>query len=303
MYELIRLAIPAQAEALRARYGALVPQPLHGCFAGQDPQHDSQKSIIAIAATYQAEPVGIVLASCGSVPATVEVHHLYVLPEHRNKQLGRQLLGSLQTAAESAGGRYFFLVYPSGEPTTPAIEKVLAAIGWKGKRPFMVRCHFEMLTFDVPWVHTPYCYTPEFEEFPWAELTATERQDLLKRQHQGFFKGAISPFKDEATIEPLNSLGLRHQGRVVGCMITHRLDPDTIRYTALYIEPGLPAHKLGPKLVFNAVRLHMHAPTTWSLLEMPLLQVRTSWARFIENRLVPYAYKVNRLVQAWHVTN
>lgn len=276
--------------------------PLDPTFSPLIPESiEISKNLIAVGAMHAGSPIGICLARCTTtrVPE-VTVLHLFVLPEHRNHHVGRQLLANMQSLAQQQGGQYFFLVYPESEPTTPALKKILEINQWKS-RPYMIRCLFNGFTFDMPWVHEEYHYPPDFEEFAWTTLTAEERKDLLHRQTQKVFSPTVSPFHNETKIEPLNSLGLRYQGRVVGWMLTHRIAPDTICYKALYVERGLEQYQLAPKLIFNSIRRHMQARTQWAILEIPLLYIKGTWKRFVLQRIVPYADKVTHISQAWFV--
>lgn len=83
---------------------------------------------------------------------------------------------------------------------------------------------------EAPWLNKNYRFSPSFTFFPWQEITPEERLNLQKQQETSLWiPDELSPFKHEENLEPLNSLGLRYEGEVVGWVITHRLSPDTIR--------------------------------------------------------------------------
>jgi hypothetical protein len=74
------------------------------------------------------------------------------------------------------------------------------------------------------------------DAFPWADLTATEREDLqarLEPDAERSIPQPLSPFQLSDTVEHDCSLGLRYDGRVAGWMITHRLAPEVLQYTCL----------------------------------------------------------------------
>lgn len=304
-YKLTRLQVNPQADSLIAAYGPLTPEPLHCCLRGQNPLNIFDISVIAIGATFQGKPIGIALATNATHLRTTEVLHLFVQPEHRNKHVGRELLAKVQEEARKERANIFSLVYSLGEPTTPALEKVIAANHWKGVRPFMLRCWYDVIAFDIPWVmQNTFQYPPGYEEFSWNQLTNDEKEELKHRELQRHFRSFISPHRDEALLEPLNSLGLRYQGKIVGWMLTHRIAPDTIRYSSIYVDRHLKHHGLiMVKLLVDSIHLHLsdriHQPK--ALLEIPLLQVSSAWKHFIERRLLPYANKVEKLMQAWDI--
>lgn len=259
----------------------------------------SSCQLIAYAAmTDNAEIVGVAVALFEVELGHLDILHVEVHPEHRNQHIGRTLIARVQEEGERKGGKFFFFVYPQDTPETEIIERILMANNWK-VRPFLIRCQFDPTTFNPPWLHTQYEYPPDYHEFLWSELRDEERLNLRHREAQSMYSYAVSPFRDEGSIEKLNSLGLRHQGRVVGWMITHRVDPDTISYSSLYIEPSLQFCGMGVKLLINSILLHIQTPTKYAVFDVPLLQTASSWTRFIKRRLIPYAIKITRFKQGW----
>ena len=191
------------------------------------------------------------------------------------------------------------LTYPLEEETTLAFEKVLVANDWKDTRPFMIRCIFRRETFPREWIPKSPNYPSAFQEFFWRDLTEADRKKLKIMQAQKIFPPTVSPFINENQIEFLNSLGLRHEGEIVGWMINHRVDPDTIRYSCFFIQR--PYRNLGYsiKLLIDSIDLHLQSTVPFGMLELPLLQVNKAWIQFIQRRLVPYATSVTHINQAW----
>lgn len=255
---------------------------------------------IAFGAFQQNVPLGICLASLDPIQNLLEILHLEVNEAHRNKGMGTTLLSKVEEEGIAQGASIFSFIYPLNTPETFIIEKILKTNQWKGTRPFLLRAKFNPQTFDAPMVHLSYQYPPGYIEFLWKALKPNQRKDLLYRQQQGHFSRAISPFSEEKSIEPLNSLGLEYQGRVVGWIITHRIDPETIRYSVIYIEPSLKFRGLAAKLLADAILIHMQNPTQWALIEIPYLLVPHSWIRFIEKRILPSAIQVTRYQQGWN---
>lgn len=242
---------------------------------------------------------GIVIAVIEKTLKMAEILFVYVRPEHRNQHLSRQLVAKVEAAARKEGAHMCTCVYPLADPFTEAVEHTLKALSWKGKRPFLIRCFFDPFTFNPPWLRFDARYPPGYEEFLWKDLTSDDRAELSAKKWQRRFSPSVSPFRGEENIELLNSLGLRFQGKVVGWMITHRVDPETIRYSSLYVERSLQMTGIAMKLLAHAIERHVRAPTKRAMIEIPLLEVDSSWIRLIEKRLVPYATETARLQQAW----
>jgi hypothetical protein len=97
----------------------------------------------------------------------------------------------------------------------------------------------------------------------------------------------LYPFHPEEKSEPLNSLGLRYQGQVVGWLITHRLNSNTIRYSYGFIRQDL--QKMG-RLIFliaNAVQLQIKAKTAPNMICVVSCD-HTPMLQFARKHLAPY---------------
>lgn len=255
---------------------------------------------IAFGAFQQSAPIGICIASLEPIMGSLDVLHLEVDPVHRNKRIGTTLLAKVQEEAKKQNAKVFSLVYLEGTPETPFVEKILKTNQWKGTRPFLLKAWFDPNKFDHPMLKLPFEYPPGYKTFPWKKLKPSQRKDLLHRDQQNHFLHVFSPFNDEKNIEHLNSLGLEYKGRVVGWMINHKIDPDTIRYTVLYVEPSLKYRGVGIRLLVDAQLIHVEKSKKMGLIEVPYLLVDPSWISFFEKRGRPYAIKVVQYRQGWN---
>jgi len=304
MYELTRLKLGQLDEELIHSYEPFAREENRCCLRGISPEGNQKALLVGIGAIDQNKPVGLALAILDKPYGHANILDLYVDPSHRNQHIGRDLLLTLQQESIKQGAGLFTYIYPLNEDYTPALEKMIASCGWTKARPFLIKCHFNVFNFNIPWVmKSTHTFPPGYSIFPWAELTRAERQDLERRGRENEFAYAVSPFANEAKITPLNSIGLRFQGRVVGWMICHQIAPDTIQYSALYVESTLKQHGLiMVTLLVDSMHRHLTARNHWAILEIPLIRVPRSWLNFIERRLVPFADKVTRFAEAWYST-
>lgn len=287
MYEFTQLNL-----ASLPSYKALIPQEI----LDQISELSADTKLIAFGATQHGVPLGICLAALDQF--IVEVLHLAA--DHQNQEIGTTLLAKTQEEAIKQGANTFTLVYPLDTPETPMFEKILEANHWKGTRPFLIRGLFDPATFNAPIMQLNVQYPAGYKEFRWKNLKPRQRKDLLYREQQGHFSPAVSPFSEEKILEPLNSLGLEHKGRVVGWAITHRVDPETIRYSAVYVEPELKHQGFATKLLADAMAIHIKNPTKWATVEVPYLFAHPSWVQFVEKNILPAAIKITRYRQGWH---
>lgn len=293
MYGWVRLHLHDRTDPLVHSFLPLIPDPI----LANLPEESKYFKVIALGARLDNLPAGVLVAVYDTMHGCTDINHFLVAGPHRNKHVGRMLLAQLEKEVKPS--TLLRLIYPAGQPESPPIEKILAEGRWDGSRPYVLRCFFHPPTFDAPWLHYPFHYPKGFEEFSWNEVTEDEKEDLRRRKIQGQFPPALSPFKEEQIIEPLNSLGLRKDGRITGWMITHRIDPDTIRYSALYIEHEYRRAGIAIHLLASSIKRHIAAPTPLAVIEVPLHQTHSSWGSFVKKRLVPYASNVVELRQAW----
>ena len=118
------------------------------------------------------------------------------------------------------------------------------------------------------------------------------------QERKPWFPDQLNPFQDEAFIEPLNSLGLRYKGEIVGWMITHRTARDTIRYTAIYIREDLQEFGLAIPLLIESIKRQVgneedpvDKATFIAFMEMKAM------VRFVRRYMAPYVDELNDSVE------
>jgi ribosomal protein S18 acetylase RimI-like enzyme len=126
-----------------------------------------------------------------------------------------------------------------------------------------------------------------WELFPWRELSAAERRDVVERQQRGeWFPPALSPFQMEERIEPELSLGLRRDGRVVGWLICHRVGADLVQLTSLFVAEGHRQAGRGLALAAAGLERFLAAGIPRAIFMVDV--ENRSMRRFFERRLRPH---------------
>lgn len=282
-----------------ARWEHLTEPKYHCCLRGQQPDNITDTQIIAIGASEGGKPIGLLLASFFDAVRFAEVHSLFVAGQYRGQHLGTQLLSVLEGILRPLRCNSISFVYPAEADYTSYLQKILQALAWEGPRPFMTYCKFNGRTFQPPWLRADYEHSMGFTVFPWSQLTDPERKKIESHLKKGIVPLSVSPFRNENRIEPINSLGLRFKGDVIGWMVTHRDDPDTIRYTALYIHHNYYMSGEAIKLLCDAIWRQKKADIPWAILNVNVTLSPPRWLRFLERRLVPYAIEVTHDLNAW----
>jgi len=220
---------------------------------------DRTTPLIAVAATLGDRPVGVAAASDPDDSGISHAHALKVSPPHRGQGLGTDLLGRLEMHAREAGARVLEGRFRASISALPALERVLEKRNWeppkvkrylyKGKRAHVPESFLDHLS-QAP---------AEGTLFEWADLTDPQRVDIERRLNatgESAIPTSLSPFQLEVEPDLDCSVGLRHEDRVVGWMITHRVTEDLLQYTTLYVEPEFRGPGVGPTLLAEAIRRH-----------------------------------------------
>jgi len=191
----------------------------------------------AVIASLQGRTVGLGMAEIKPDDDFAELISLFVLPDHRHRGLGARLMAGIEQALIRQDCAEVIMNYQSDWPSLAAIERLIKKREWSPPEDTWILCRqtTERIA-DRAWLKE-YKVSEDYDLFPWNELTEKDRQYIQSRQEkEQWFPEIVSPFQEEARIEPINSIGLKFEGKVVGWMITHRTAPDTIQYTALFMD-------------------------------------------------------------------
>ncbi|MFM6093015.1 MAG: GNAT family N-acetyltransferase [Dolichospermum sp.] len=201
---------------------------------------DQEGMTVAVGITDLGQPMGLALAQIQPDGVSAEVLSLYVGAERRNTGIGTALLNFLEGVLLKRGCQLLNMVYMTGKATTPALEKLLEKCAWSSPTPRMLICKSDRRVLDAPWLKMYEKLPPSFTIFPWCELTHEERKTIEEQQKSDpWIPEELVPFLHEEGMEALTSFGLRYQGEVIGWLITHRIFPDTIRYTCDWVREDL----------------------------------------------------------------
>ena len=211
----------------------------------------NEGAIVAVGANSHQKPIGLAMAEIFP-DGRSSILSIFVDASYRNQGIGTALLENLLNQLKQRNCQSAQIVYVTGKPTIIALEKILAKNEWTTPKPRMLVCNCDRTQMlKVPWLQKEYPLPPEFEIFPWTEITEQQRVLLQNQQkNDKWIPEILNPFVHEYNLETLNSIGLRHNNEVVGWVINHRLCANTIRYTSSYMRPDL--QKLGRILALYA---------------------------------------------------
>ncbi len=267
-----------------ARFGGLIFPPPDKL----DRQSAFQESLVGVVALHEGRPVGLALAGLSPDGSRSELLSLFVARERRNQGAATALLERTEAALAARGCISVEARYRTSWPEHGAFEKVLRKRGWDAPRTAQ---HLFKMESDrigqAPWLAAADVpLPPEYEVFPWLDLTAAERRAILEEQARTpWFPPVLSPFQMEDRVEPMNSMGLRRHGAVVGWIITHRMRPELIQCTSLFVREGVPRGRI-ITLLAEAIRRQCRARVP--LMGFIVEASNAEMLRFAERRMKPY---------------
>jgi ribosomal protein S18 acetylase RimI-like enzyme len=242
--------------------------------------------LAAVAAPPGGAPLAAAVAEIKAGGEAVEVLSLFVRPAARRRGLAGRLLATLEGEAARRGATRIELLFRSTQAGAPAVRRLLAARGWSAPVPRLRLGKADARVVEAA-VMRPRRLPEGYEIFPWAELTADERREVVERQQRSpWFPPALSPFQMEDRVEPALSLGLRHRGRVAGWLICHRVGAELVQCTSLFVEEG--HRRLGRGLALLAAAAESFATCDVERVIFMVEVANAPMMRFFERRLASH---------------
>lgn len=249
------------------------------------------------------QPVGLVLAKPAPDKNMLTVLSLYVEKPARNQGIACQLVKALVSESRQRGYDGLCIQYRAPRP---ALERVLAKTGWTMPVPFLTTYKTDARIRATPLLDFGFELDDRYEIFAWSELQAEDRPHIVALlEREPLPSRFLSPWPEADRVEPLNSVGVRFEGRVVGWSLTHRLDPQTIRYSGIFVHPdhrGLKGMGVGLCLLIESIQRHL--PYSETEIPFALFVVRRDNAfmpSIAQRYLAPYAFEKQEMRYAAYI--
>jgi GNAT superfamily N-acetyltransferase len=250
------------------------------------PTVSSDGNTVAIGASVSGKPIGLAIAEIQE-NQSAKVLSLFVMPSHRHQGIGKALLTRLEEELYLKKCTSVKFVYTTGQPTTSTVEHLLDKCGWSPPQSRRVICKASTHEMsNAPWIRRRWQLPASYSIFPWVEITPEERVVIQEQKTESWIHPDLIPFKYEESLEPINSLGLRYQGQIVGWLITHRTAPDTIRYSCGYMQPRLQNLGRFTFLIIRAIQLQAEVNIPFGIWTTHL--EHTSMVNFAKKHMKPY---------------
>jgi GNAT superfamily N-acetyltransferase len=246
-----------------------------------------QESVGVVARGAEGVAVGLALAHMEG--ETARVLSVFVKDAERQRGVGSLLLRELEVQARRRQAARMKAVY-AVDKTVPGspMQRLLDGVGFEPAVPRMLvlRSTVESM-LKAPWIRA--ILPAEYCMKPWGALTAEEREALQGWQEAAnWIPSDVLPFVHEKGCDPALSFALLVGGRVVGWMINHRLNAETVRMTCSYMDPGLQGRARLVAVYAAAVRALPAAGIRQGTWTVPLGHPRM--VRFAMRHLAPHCY-------------
>jgi GNAT superfamily N-acetyltransferase len=251
-------------------------------------------SLIAIGAYSQSKPIGLALIKLlTGYTNNAELLSLFVLPPFRRSGIAYRLLLETESELSKLGYNEIFATYVNQCNQESIFEKLIAKCLWNEPEieQFLYKTDCRLL--EAHWIKNEPPMPKDYSVVPWSDITVNQKDDLVQSQigPHSWIPEDVNPLKHENDYEPLNSLALLRQGEIVGWLITHRLNPNLIRYTCSYIKPEF--QKMGRIIHLFAESVRRHCSTCCTVEGIWSVPVHYSrHQRFIQRHFSPYLISI-----------
>jgi GNAT superfamily N-acetyltransferase len=258
---------------------------------------ETQNSLVAIGASVKEQPIGLVLAEIQDDRQSAKVLSIFVKAAYRRLGVGMALMRELEQQLWQRGCQKVEITYSNGKESTIALENLLDRLNWTTPQPRMLICKSTTEKIAAaPWLYK-HTLPPELKIFPWLDLTPAQRLRIQQQQdRQPWYPKTLTPFNDEIHLEPLNSLALLYQDEVVGWTLNHRIAPNTIRYTRLFVREDL--QKLGRAIALLAEAINRQVNSDIFSGIWTVAVDNRSMVNFVKRRLAPYLISLTETKEA-----
>jgi GNAT superfamily N-acetyltransferase len=217
-----------------------------------------------------------------------ELLSLYVKPSFRQRGFGTELLRAVEIAAKERGCAQLDAIYTSDSRRSDLIGGFLSKNGWSEPKPRMLVCRAGKKILEAPWIER-YRLPSDFQIASWSDVTPEEREDLRRRRDR--IPATLFPLdweQEHYPLEPLNSILIRQHGSLIGWLLTHRVAPDTIRYTCAFVSADLQRQAIGLGLMIAGIerQLAVLGPESYGIWATPFRYAAMS--AFIQRRMKPW---------------
>jgi GNAT superfamily N-acetyltransferase len=241
---------------------------------------------VAVVSVDGGQPVGLALAEIAPETGSAELLSLYVAQSARGRGVATTLVERLEQELRGRGVTRLEAVYMTGKPSIPVIEHIFEKRGFDAPilRKVVVRFTAEEAA-TTEWYQRARL-PADSEIFAWKDVRPEEIEEL-KRTHaeNPWIDVNLEPWRCSDRFDPVSSVGMRKQGKVVGWVINHPIGPNLLCFTTSFVRRDLARRgAIFPLYVASLERLK----GTGTICTFVTSAEYESMVRFVLRRCAPY---------------
>jgi uncharacterized protein (TIGR03032 family) len=245
--------------------------------------------LLVVVAQNNEQPVGLTVLDI-QPDRVAQLVSWQVAPSFRNLGIGKELLRKTEKILRQNKLNSIYAKYRSDWNSVPTFEHILATKKWEAPQTKLYFCKSSMdIMLKAPWM-TELELPEGMELFLWKNLTQEEKKQIIhKKQTQDWYPTHLDPFQHEDKMDLTSSTGLRYKGEVIGWMITHRLKPDTVEFTAAFVDEnatGLRKQSLFLPVLAKSIHFVNEEGIKYGIWQMQVNN--SSMQKFLDKFLKPY---------------
>jgi ribosomal protein S18 acetylase RimI-like enzyme len=246
--------------------------------------------LIAIGATLEGQPVGLIIASYRPDEPQANILSLLVEPAYRHRGIGTALLSHIEEILTEYGCQKIDMLY-NLNPTTPSLEQILKHQNWIPGFVYCERYLTDRETIMKAPFLTRYTLPEKYTIFPWSELTDRERTKIEQRDNGLDYPDILSPFQ-ENHIDTIGSVGLRYRDEVIGWNIVIQMTSTFVYFKSQFVKSEFRSIGLGVHLLIASLqRQLLDEKATKGSFAVSVENTRM--LRFVNRNLAPYLTSIH----------
>jgi hypothetical protein len=270
----------------------LTPKRLTPCLHGKNPINLDFAKVEIIVGSKDNKVVALCLVSLYMDLKEAEIHLIAFNDERLTTSEMTFFIEQIDNFLESSHTSLYSFILEKKHSSYDKIKNCLLSRNWQGPRLLLIECRYIRAHFNPGWLYKNISIPEKFKIKRWNDLTDQEIENLIiyADQKAPFY---IHPFGLDP-VEKTNSLVLFFNETVAGWMVTHRIDSQEIRYSALYLNEEYRDSMLWLKLLSESLFIHEKeiGEATLGTLEVNVDQISKNWLRFVQKKLYPLAFEV-----------
>lgn len=276
---------PIDFDDVGVDYQSILPFPLYKrILAKRD-----LNALIGIEAVDQNKPVGCLIVEYFDGINTGTVLAWEIDRDYQQKGIGSKLYSKLSDLLpKPITLTYYF-------EDCPIVRGFLKKLEWSEPKFYIEHYHMSHKKFHPDWFEKGINLPADLKMISWRNISAKNRSEIERQEKESTFEISVSPFGEEENIDLYSSLALMRGDEVVGWMVNHFYNQQTIKYSALYIERELRNTGAGIAILAESIRLNQKGPVPLAIFEINLNETDPTWKRFVRNRLKPSSVGVSKV--------